>query len=148
MELLEVVRLVIIRALLPDSRQLGCGQGHLEVLAKASEALQTEHNQVLVLLCEVAPDCSELATVEVEHFQQIVLDDLLAVIRQLGWWYHVVGILLCVLRLRWLFTLAGCSLTEWIYRHCRWLLALDRLSRGDRGLVDTRLASFVIVLFE
>ena len=74
LKLLEIVRLMVDGALLPDQGQLIRLQGHFEVLAEFVVALEAKQVQVGAQFVEGAPLAYELAAVKVEHFHQVLVD--------------------------------------------------------------------------
>lgn len=77
LKLVEFVWLVIIRTLLPNCSQFSGGDWDFKVFAELIVALKSKHDQVVSYLAEVASLISILATVEIEHFKEVLVNDFL-----------------------------------------------------------------------
>ena len=92
LKLVEFVWLVIIRTLLPNCSQFSGGDWDFKVFAELIVALKSKHDQVVSYLAEVASLISILATVEIEHFKEVLVNDFLFFRSHRGGRSDIVGV--------------------------------------------------------
>lgn len=130
LKLVEFVWLVIIRTLLPNCSQFSGGDWDFKVFAELIVALKSKHDQVVSYLAEVASLISILATVEIEHFKEVLVNDFLFFRSHRGGRSDIVGVFFNVdlLLYLWLFNLLW--LLHQLHFLC-WLFKLFKIYKDD-----------------